>query len=215
MTDNNFDRQLGQRIRKLRENNFKPHSLKTETQPELQKAMGLSHAQTIQQWEDGSRQVKAQYIVALAKHYGVSTDYLLGLTGVKKADTNLRASAEYLGLDETPATLLKDCKDLNKDEIRKCINALLSADEFYYAMVYLQMVSIIEQSKTDEERDNPSVFDERCEIIDNLTDKSLLNGTYTNNDRISRKRMQSLYTQMAKDIMCKAIDKVAMNFKGV
>ena len=39
---------------------------------------------TYSQYENGQRQIPLELLVALAKYYKTSTDYLLGLTDVKK-----------------------------------------------------------------------------------------------------------------------------------
>ena len=49
------------------------------TQTELSKATGLSQS-ALALWENGQRIPNALAIIALAKYFGVSADYLLGLT---------------------------------------------------------------------------------------------------------------------------------------
>ena len=40
---------------------------------------------TYSQYENGQRQLPIEILIALAKYYDVSTDYILGLTNIKKA----------------------------------------------------------------------------------------------------------------------------------
>ena len=40
---------------------------------------------TYSQYENGQRQLPIEILIALAKYYKVSTDYILGLTNIKKA----------------------------------------------------------------------------------------------------------------------------------
>ncbi len=40
---------------------------------------------TYSQYENGQRQLPIEILIALAKYYNVSTDYILGLTNIKKA----------------------------------------------------------------------------------------------------------------------------------
>lgn len=56
--------------------------------------------ETVNQWESGTRQVKADAIVKLAKLFEVSSDYLLGLSDIESSDTDLRSVCEYTGLSE-------------------------------------------------------------------------------------------------------------------
>ncbi len=66
----------------------------------------------------------------LAKHYGVSTDYLAGLSEVPVVDINLRTICEYTGLSSKAINLLHDydCKG-NQEEKKPIafINRILSA----------------------------------------------------------------------------------------
>lgn len=39
---------------------------------------------TYSQYETGQRQIPIEMLIALANYYGTSTDYILGLTNVKK-----------------------------------------------------------------------------------------------------------------------------------
>lgn len=56
--------------------------------------------QTVSNWQNGATVPDAISICEIAKFFGVTTDYLLGLTDVKTIETNVRAVAEYTGLSE-------------------------------------------------------------------------------------------------------------------
>ncbi len=60
-----------ERLKELREN-------KNLSQSQLAKNTGLNQT-TISSWEIGKRIPSAQAIIVLAKYFGVSADYLLGL----------------------------------------------------------------------------------------------------------------------------------------
>ena len=47
------------------------------SQPQLAKAIGVANS-TVSFWENGINEPKASYIIALAKLFDVTTDYLLG-----------------------------------------------------------------------------------------------------------------------------------------
>ena len=64
-----------QRLRDLREDFDK-------TQEEIAKIIGTSQSYYAQ-YENGKRQVPIDVLIALAKYYGTSTDYILGLTDKK------------------------------------------------------------------------------------------------------------------------------------
>ena len=70
---------LLKRIRNLRED----HDLK---QTDLAKLLKVSQAQ-YSRIENGENDITLDSLIRLAKFYGVSTDYLLGLTNEKKGQT--------------------------------------------------------------------------------------------------------------------------------
>lgn len=76
--------EIGKRIANLRKN-------EGLTQTELSKILRVKR-ETISQWENGDRDLKAGCIIALAQVLNVSTDYLLGLSKVRTS---------YIGYDLT------------------------------------------------------------------------------------------------------------------
>ena len=62
---------FGERLRELREE----RGLSAKT---LGKSIGVSDAAVLN-WENDINDIKGEYIVRLAKFFGMSTDYLLGL----------------------------------------------------------------------------------------------------------------------------------------
>ena len=52
-------------------------------QKDIAKVLNVSQ-NTYSQYENGQRQLPLEILIALARYYGTSTDYLLGLTSVKK-----------------------------------------------------------------------------------------------------------------------------------
>ena len=79
------------------------------TQAECAHKLGLLQ-QTYARWETGDRQPKLQDLVALASHFGVSTDWLLGVSndrasvssasqnGVKRKIAQLKSNAEEIAM---------------------------------------------------------------------------------------------------------------------
>lgn len=65
-----------QRIRDLREDSEK-------TQEQLAKILGIQTT-TYRRWETGERECPTHIIIELSNMYNVSTDYILGLTNIKK-----------------------------------------------------------------------------------------------------------------------------------
>lgn len=69
------------------------------SQEALGKAIGVQRA-TIASWLDGYTVPNAIYLGPLSQHYGVSADYLLGLTDVQGSNVSLKAAVAYTGLSE-------------------------------------------------------------------------------------------------------------------
>ena len=59
---------LGKRIEQIRKD-------RGETQQQLADAVGVKR-ETVNQWESGTRQLKAEAVVSIAKHYCITSDYL-------------------------------------------------------------------------------------------------------------------------------------------
>lgn len=70
-----------------------------ENQKELAEKLGVKQ-QTISYYRNGQSLPDAGNLIKIAQHYGVTTDYLLGLTDVKTADTSVKAICNYTGLTE-------------------------------------------------------------------------------------------------------------------
>lgn len=79
------------------------------SQEELAKAIGVSR-EIIQHWERGSRHIKADHLCMLAKHFGVSADWLLGLSVPLSGDPVKRAAEEYTGLTSDAVQFLHNYK---------------------------------------------------------------------------------------------------------
>lgn len=82
---------IGTRINKLMEAQGK------QTQQQLADAIGVSR-ELVKAWIRGSRRIQIDDLVKLAKHFNVSTDYLLGLSTAQKINSTLRFIEECIGL---------------------------------------------------------------------------------------------------------------------
>ena len=128
---------ISKKIKELREQN-------NITQNKLANDLFIKQ-QTVAQWENGSRALKADSIISLAKYFNVSTDYLLGLTENKTCfstltvENILNLSAEHkIILDKIINELLKSdllekFEELKENNI-KLIN-LYQTDSIYNKLV--------------------------------------------------------------------------------
>lgn len=92
MNSNNLGKEIGARLGKLRAES-------NQTQQEVADALGVKR-ETVNQWESGTRQIKADAVMSLAEHFSVSADYILGLTNVQTTDPDTRQICAYTGLSE-------------------------------------------------------------------------------------------------------------------
>lgn len=127
---------FAKRLKKLRnENRFSKTGISLK---ELASALDTT-AQSLSLYEKAERTINIDMLVKISKYFNVSTDYLLGLTDNKTADTDLQSVCKYTGLnDEAVSTLNK--KFANHDtntEITEIANYFISSGGFYIIMSYL------------------------------------------------------------------------------
>lgn len=94
---------IGVRIMQLRDE-------RGESQEDVAKGIGESR-ETVRNWEVGTRKIKAESIIKLSKHFGVTADYLLGLSAIKTPNCDVHAACEYTGLSEAAVLTLNKIKD--------------------------------------------------------------------------------------------------------
>ena len=133
-----FENALGDRIRDLREK-------RGESQADMAAALNLSQRATIEQWEKGTRFIKAGQLAEIAAHFHVSTDYLLGVTRVQAQDMKLRAACEYTGLSENAVLSLVNIRLIDEKKraedgisINDTISQMLSDGAFYALVMQIQ-----------------------------------------------------------------------------
>ena len=69
-------------------------------QEDLTDVLGVKSRQSVTGYTDGGTVPTSDKLIALAKYFNVSVDYLIGLTDVAKPDTELQAVCDYIGLSE-------------------------------------------------------------------------------------------------------------------
>lgn len=113
----------------IEENRFKKARRKGnkngfESVPTVEKNTGISHSQIddLESSVGKPRGVSYQTVAKLAKYYGVSADYLLGLSEQMHPDINIRFMCEYLGLSEEAVKLLHHLTAHGNDEEQRTIS---------------------------------------------------------------------------------------------
>ena len=107
-------------------------------------------------WQNGNKPPRGDSIAKLAKYFGVSADYLLGLTEAQTVDTDLRAVADYTGLTENAILALKDSEmfEYYDRSQKKILSDMLSDESCLHQIVnsiYLYLKATEEQVHEAEE----------------------------------------------------------------
>ncbi|WP_164170215.1 helix-turn-helix domain-containing protein [Ruminococcus flavefaciens] len=102
-----------------------------ESQEEVANKLGTTR-QTFGNWLAGRNQPDYETLIAIAKYYNVSTDYLLGLSKVKSPDNKVQTACEVTGLSEEAIEKLNNCYN-NKatPEFTETISDIISCDSFF------------------------------------------------------------------------------------
>ncbi len=100
------------------------------TQEVLKTVLNVNNRQSVTGYIDGSTLPTIDKLVALAKHFGVSSDYLLGLSGgVKSPNAEIRAICDYTGLSEESVEYLhKQVGRSSELFTQQVLNDLLSTE---------------------------------------------------------------------------------------
>lgn len=80
---------------------------------------------TITKHYNGNRQVAPEFIIKYAQFFGVSTDYLLGLSDVESTDRDIQFISKYTGLSESAINTLQEF-------ITPDANSIFDIDEYDY-----------------------------------------------------------------------------------
>lgn len=112
------------RLKKLRE-------ASGVNQAQLAEELGVSRG-SISFYENGDRIPDIEFLFRMAKHFNVSSDWLLGLTDIQNPDTNISFALQCLGLSDSSAkTLLAIKKDSESKDVPEGAKVLPSTlDKF-------------------------------------------------------------------------------------
>ncbi len=108
-----------ERLRALREE-------KGLTQEALAKSLPVSRS-TIVKMETGRQDIKPDYLHSLAQFYGTTTDYILGLTEVRRSAETLPACDE-LGISDTATAKLEEMRE--RQRYGRVLSKLIEHDFF-------------------------------------------------------------------------------------
>ena len=104
----------------------------------LAEYLGVS-VQAVNQYKQGTAFPKTENLIKIADFYGISVDYLLGVTSVPNRDTTIQAVCDYTGLSESAVKELKALSDMK--EIRAysdLLSLILSDPDFQWFLGVLE-----------------------------------------------------------------------------
>lgn len=108
-----------------------------ETQQELADAIGITR-QSLSRYEIASRTINVDVLGALAEHYNVSADYLLGLSDVKSTEQDIKTACEITGLSEKAIENISNSPMFKptwyKEHLLPVCTAVLESETFYYIL---------------------------------------------------------------------------------
>lgn len=160
---------IGNRIRALREE-------KGLTQLELSKELKVAR-QTVAQWENEERDLKTGTIIALAKYFDVTADYILGLSDYTTAECN--NIGQVTGLTDESIKLLseyakKNCHDKTRNEnTNEALNVFLQnilRDDLPECLAFCwEVLKYTRMETTEQEKKETTNSDDNKRLIMNLS----------------------------------------------
>ena len=125
-----MEKELGKRLMQLRGE---------KTQETVAETIGVRR-ETIKQWENAERHIKAVDLVKLSAYYNVSVDYLLGLSDKMSISADVQIAQETLGLsNEAVKKIVYINEYLSDAGTLGMLNKILEADKLIETLAMVQL----------------------------------------------------------------------------
>ena len=162
---------------------------------------GKNRRSTINNWESGANNVKADDIENICRVFGVSADWLLGLSDVETPNAEVQAICNYTGLSESAVEHLHTCvEQLNpKNTYFDIVSGLLSKDDFYNAIAYLKRAKQIEEKASERRKSDPDNFEKVQAFHESLADMAAMRNKSGQGVYLSLRQSIDFYLQCATD----------------
>lgn len=161
------------------------------TQQELAEYVGKSR-QAIGYYADGSSSPDWETLAKIAQYFGVSADWLLGLTDTHSTDVDIQSICKHTGLSECALNALCDVDEFSMQAVNQ-----LFESRWFNSFVRDMSLFLAERNHTDTSQE-PDEKD--LELAKNL----LKNTTHT---IVSRHELSSVYIQDA----CESLKRILWN----
>ena len=128
MESNGYDKRIAEKAnaplaRKLQ--NLIPDS---DTANKLKDYLGVS-IQAINQYKLGTAFPKTENLIKIAEFFGISVDYLLGITNSPNRDSRIQSVCDYTGLSTSAVEVLKKLNDKSDSRAYIDLLSLIISDE--------------------------------------------------------------------------------------
>ena len=134
---------------------------------------------TITKHYNGDRTISTEYVIKYAKYFGVSTDYLLGLSNVPAMETNIRMINEYTGLSNLSIKVLNVLNqvstlnsDIYKNSYTDIINFLIEkiGGNYKFLQLFRSLTNYSFENKTEDLDIEEKIFEVSEKTNINLVD---------------------------------------------
>lgn len=175
---------------------------------------GKNRRSTINNWESGANNVKADDIENICRVFGVSADWLLGLSDIETPNAEVQAICNYTGLSESAVEHLHTCvEQLNPENTYfNIVSDLLSGDDFYNAIAYLKRAKQMEEKSSEKRKVDPDSFDKIQAFHESLADMAVMRNKSGQGVYLSLRQSVDFYLQCAVDCYKRLCDSM---LKGV
>jgi transcriptional regulator with XRE-family HTH domain len=156
MISNENVSEIGERIKKLREE-------RGITQAEFAKKINVKR-ETVNQWENGSRDLKTDYTVKVAEYFGVSCDFIL--RGIEYENVNI---CKKTGLVNEAIKILGWCHNSKEDYDVDILNTLIVSQRLPRLIEQisrqLKNLATYEKLKDEEKKNIVNLFEAEKDIF--------------------------------------------------
>ena len=123
-----------------------------KTANELKDYLGIT-IQAINQYKQGTAYPKTENLIKIADYFGISVDFLLGITDIPNTDTNMQAVHKFTGLSAGAIGKLQDIYEENRKTAFSDIISLLieNPNAEYLIAVIADLISCTLDGSSEEE----------------------------------------------------------------
>lgn len=122
-----YDSRIAEKANSTFAKKFKELVPDAKTANALKEYLGIS-IQAINQYKQGTAYPKTENLIKIADFFGISVDYLLGITSTPNRDTTMQAVCDFTGLSEKAISILNKADRDELDFISFLIENRISCD---------------------------------------------------------------------------------------